>query len=99
MTLRQGADGQRAREVAVGGHGRAVQVDPIKPTLKASGTKRLTLKCDEPLSNVAFKFDLRRYITDVFIAIGSMVNFDIFGMVSPQCSVAGAYTRSLLSST
>ena len=38
-----------------------MQVDPIKPTLKASGTKRLTLKSDEPLSNVAFKFNLRRY--------------------------------------
>jgi hypothetical protein len=35
-------------------------------------------------------------VTDVFIAIGSMVNFDIFGMVSPQ---AGAYTRPILSST
>jgi len=41
--------------------GKAVQVDPIKPTLKASGTKRLTLKSDEPLSNVALKFKLRRY--------------------------------------
>jgi hypothetical protein len=33
----------------------------MKPTLKASGTKRLTLKSDEPLSNVAFKFNLRHY--------------------------------------
>jgi hypothetical protein len=48
-----------AAEVAA--QGRAVQVDPIKPTLKAYGTKRLTLKSDEPLSNVAFKFNLRRY--------------------------------------
>jgi len=39
-----------------------VQVDPTKPTLEAFGTKRLTLKCDEPLSNFAFKFNLRRYI-------------------------------------
>jgi hypothetical protein len=38
-----------------------VQVDPIKPTLKASGAKRLKLKYDEPLSNVAFEFNLRRY--------------------------------------
>ena len=43
------------------GRGRAVQVDPIKPTLKAPGTKRLKLKCDEPLSNFAFNFNLRRY--------------------------------------
>jgi hypothetical protein len=30
--------------------------------LKAPGSKRLTLKYDEPLSNFAFKFNLRRYI-------------------------------------
>jgi len=38
-----------------------VQVDPIKPMLKAPGTKRLKRKCDEPPSNFAFKFNLRRY--------------------------------------
>jgi len=38
-----------------------VQVDPIKPMLKPPGTKRLKLKYDELLSNVAFKFNLRRY--------------------------------------
>jgi len=38
-----------------------VQVDPIKPTLKAPGTKHLILKYDEPPSNFAFKFNLRRY--------------------------------------
>ena len=36
-------------------------VDPIKPTLKAPGTKRLKLKDDELLSSFAFKFNLRRY--------------------------------------
>jgi len=40
-----------------------VQVDPIKPLLKPPGTKRLKLKCDVLLSNLAFKFNLRRYIT------------------------------------
>jgi len=40
-----------------------VQVDPVKPTLKAPGTKRLKLKYDEPPSNFAFKFNLHRYIT------------------------------------
>jgi len=45
-----------------GGQGRAVQVDPMKPVLKAPGTKRLKLECDEPLSNLAFDFNLRRYI-------------------------------------
>jgi len=41
--------------------GNAVQVDPMKPTLKAPGTERLKLKYDEPISNSAFKFNLRRY--------------------------------------
>ena len=43
------------------GPGKAVQVDPIKPTLKAPGTQRLKLKYDNPLSSFAFKFNLRRY--------------------------------------
>jgi len=38
-----------------------VQVDPIKPTLKAPGTRRLRLNYDELLSSFAFKFNLRRY--------------------------------------
>jgi len=41
--------------------GRAVQVDPIKPTLEAPGIKRLKLKLDILLSTFAFKFNLRRY--------------------------------------
>jgi hypothetical protein len=38
-----------------------VQVDHIKPTLKVPGNKRLKLDCHEPLSNVAFDVNLRRY--------------------------------------
>ena len=34
-------------------------VDPIKPTLKAPGTKRLKLKCHRLLSSFAFNFNLR----------------------------------------
>jgi len=41
--------------------GEAVQVDPIKPTLKAPGTKRLKLEYYKLLSSFAFKFNLRRY--------------------------------------
>ena len=41
--------------------GRAVQVDLIKPTLKAPATQRLQLKYVGLLSNIAFKFNLRRY--------------------------------------
>jgi hypothetical protein len=39
----------------------AVQVDPIKPTLKAPEIKRLKLKSEIVLSNSAFKMILRRY--------------------------------------
>jgi hypothetical protein len=39
-----------------------VQVDPIRPTLKAPGAQRLKLKYEESLSNFAFNFNLRRYI-------------------------------------
>jgi len=42
-------------------HGKAVQVAPIKPTLKARGTKRLKLRYDELLSSFAFNLNLRRY--------------------------------------
>jgi hypothetical protein len=42
----------------------AVQVTPIISTVKAPGTKRLKLECDEPLSNVAFNVNLRRYSVD-----------------------------------
>jgi len=45
--------------------GEAVQVDPIKPTLTAPGTKRLKLKYDKPLSSFAFNFNLRRYSRDL----------------------------------
>ena len=50
-------DGARRRRAT----GRAVQVDPIKPALKAPGTMRLKLIYDEPLSTFAFNYNLRRY--------------------------------------
>ena len=59
-----GQGGGRAASAGRGGvarGGRAVQVDPIKPTLTAPGSKRLKLKFDEPLSNFAFKFNMRCY--------------------------------------
>jgi hypothetical protein len=40
--------------------GRAAQVDPIKPAMKAPVFKRFKPKCEELLSNFAFKFNLRR---------------------------------------
>ena len=41
--------------------GRTVQLDPIKPTLKPAGSKRLKLKYVKLLSTFAFKFNSRRY--------------------------------------
>jgi len=40
-----------------------VQVDPMRLTLKAPGTKRLKQNVDDLLSSFAFKFNLRRYAT------------------------------------
>jgi hypothetical protein len=40
----------------------AVQVDPMRPELKAPETNLLTFKCDVPLSSFAFNVNLRRYI-------------------------------------
>ena len=51
-----------------------MQVDPIKPTLKPPGTKRLKLQYDGPLSNSAFTFSLRRYteVTDAAREAGGL---------------------------
>jgi hypothetical protein len=86
-------------------HGRAVQVDPIKPTLKAPGTKRLKLNFDTLISNVLFKFYLRCYNTEE----GAAVAHDNYlnGGVDPVNRregtssefKAGAYTRQLFGST
>jgi hypothetical protein len=44
-----------------GGQGEAVQVDPIKPKLKAPGIMQLKLQRVEPPSKFALKINLRRY--------------------------------------
>ena len=46
---------------AGGDTGKAVQVEPMKPLLKAPGAKRLKPKCDKLLSSFAFNFNLRPY--------------------------------------
>ena len=59
-----GAEEACARDLPQGEAGRcgtAVQVDPINPTVKASGTKCLKQEYDEALSNFAFNDNLRRY--------------------------------------
>jgi hypothetical protein len=45
--------------VEEGCQGRAVQVDPVKPALKALGSKRLKLEQDRLLSNFAFNLSMR----------------------------------------
>ena len=62
-----------------------MQVDPIKATLKASRNKRSKQKYDEPLSQFAFKFNLRRYNKVQTREEAEMA--------------AGAYTRPLFGST
>ena len=47
-----------------------MQVDPIKPTLKAPGTEHLTLKYDKLVSCFAFKLCMRRYILALMDALG-----------------------------
>jgi hypothetical protein len=59
-----------------------VQIDPIKQTLKAPGTKRLKLTHDELLSicfNFALNFNLRRYI---MVPAADMMNHRF----SPTCN-------------
>jgi len=63
-----------------------VHVSPMKPTLKAPGTNLLTRKYDERRSNETFKFNLSRYTEGRTLAHVSHLQ-------------AGAYTRSLHSST
>ena len=51
-----------------------MQVDPIKPVLKAPGTKRLKLKCGQLLSNFAFNFNLHRYNEGVKTKLDTVLN-------------------------
>ena len=56
-----GATAAAATAAAAESLGRVVQANPIKPKLKAPGSKRLKLQYDELHSSIAFKFNLRRY--------------------------------------
>jgi hypothetical protein len=53
--------------VRVEHQGGAVQLEPMKPMFKASGTKRLKLKYDELLATFAFTINLRCYTKDVLV--------------------------------
>ena len=58
-------------------------VDPIKPTLNAPGSERLKSKFENPLSNFAFEFNLRRYI-------------QVTEWLDSNLLAAGSHTRPLL---
>jgi hypothetical protein len=62
-TLVEGCEQNMRHALALG---RAVQVEPIKHTLKAPGVKLLKLKCDKPLPKFASKFNLRCFNWDVW---------------------------------
>ena len=54
----------------------------------------LKLKCDILLSNLAFKFNVRRYTPDLAHAMAALMPPDAGAALK-----AGAYTRPLFSST
>jgi len=64
-----------------------VQVGPIKPTLKAPGTKRLKLKCDGLLLSFAFKFNLRRYTMGEGLAVYSSLSREGNYAAGPDAAV------------
>ena len=55
-----------------------MQADPINPTLKAPGTKRLKPKCVILLSKIAFNCNLRRYSK----AVQRMIELDKYLMLA-----------------
>jgi hypothetical protein len=66
--------------------GGAVQVDSIKTRVESAPdvcNQRLKLKCDEPLSNVAFNFNVRRYTEADFFVMpvvgGTYLGRDVVG--------------------
>ena len=73
-----------------------VQIDPIKPKLKPPGTKRFNPNCDVLLSTSAFKFNLRRCITELESEADFPYDMEEFRGVLVK---AGAYTRPLFGST
>ena len=90
-----------------------MQVDPIKPTVKAPGTRRLKPELDNLLSSFAFNFNLCRYNKSVLknLLTSSLAAFDLLPVHRLQPAelgvlldvlaelTAGAYTRSLFGST
>jgi len=86
-----------------------VQVDPVKPKLKAPGTKRLKLESDGLLSNFSLTFNLHCYIKGAALmaqahfrrsSAGAAARGELKALRSAAVVLqAEAYTRPLLSST
>jgi hypothetical protein len=76
-----------------------VQLDPIEPTLKATGTKRLKLKSDEPLSIIGFKSNLRRSTKGTVWVELMAGTRDLGWALFSDASDVGAYPRLRWSST
>jgi hypothetical protein len=73
----------------------------MKPKLKPPGTKGLELKCDILLSTSAFKFNLRRYSTEILHAkaaaaasVTAAAAVEEANRRAAEGLRAGAYTRS-----
>ena len=64
-----------------------MQVDPMKPTLKAPGSQRLKLIRDRLVSSLAFKSNLRRYTKDMNLKLRR-----VFNKMQRQ-QLAGAFAR------
>ena len=60
-------------------HGQAVQVDPIKPTLKSLETKPSKVKYsyDGLLSRFAFNFNLRHHMTAACVVVAKTQASDV----------------------
>ena len=67
-----------------------MQVDPIKPTLKPTGTKVLKVKGDVLVSNFAFNFNLRHHILAASITIA----VEIEAATSAAATAAGAAVQA-----
>jgi hypothetical protein len=82
------------------GAGKAVQVDSIKPTVKAPGTKCLKLRYYLLLSNVDFNLNLRRYTLAVIEKDISAIDSRLIKAGSDVKKAldiqAGAYTRQYI---
>ena len=91
------------------GRGWAVQVEPMKPMVKAPETKRYNIIYDEPPLNLASEFSLRRYTAGQLLAQPSVVHRPAAhggGLLAfyrdraaEHVYTAGAYTRPPVSST